>query len=74
MAVFARAGIDFGPYLRTSDSVERMVYAAVGERAQQMRNSEYDVLAHNIGASVGPIVGRALGQALQAIARAMRRR
>lgn len=72
MAALVQAGIDYRPYLRATDDVERIVDEVIAERVLDVvsRNTEQRIQNH--ANMVGNRVGQIVGRAMQSIAQAMR--
>ena len=75
MAMLVLAGMSHRPLLLSRDSLELEVEQAVATKVLELRHEHEEArdvgLANRITSGVGERVGRALNQALQAIAKAM---
>jgi len=72
VAAVAMAGIDHRAFVRSTDVVERLLDLAVARVVLDQRREHAEERRKALAIEVGNEVGKRLGEALQAIARAMR--
>lgn len=73
MAVgIALAGLDFRPFLRTSDPAERLVETVVASQVSDALERDRTIERKNLAIEVGGNVGNIVSRAINNLARAMR--